>query len=138
MTSRPHVDRPGGPPPAVLHVITSTQRRGAETFAVDLAAALAARGLPSEGGALAPGRSVAPGGGTHDVPVLGGSPLAPATLRALRRRAAGVPVVVAHGSRTLPACAAPALRWCGRNSCAMYELRPGDCGARAAVGGKSA
>lgn len=90
----------------MLHVITSTQRRGAETFAVDLAAALAARGLPSEVVALAPGRSVVPGGGTHDVPVLGGSPLAPATLRALRRRAAGAQVVVAHGSRTLPACAA--------------------------------
>ena len=94
------------PPCAVLHVVTSTQRRGAETFAVDLAAALAARGLHSEVVALAPGLATAAGGGTHDVPVLGEAPLAPATLRALRRWAAGAQVVVAHGSRTLPACAA--------------------------------
>ena len=36
---------------------------------------------------------------------MGKRPLAPATLRALRRRAATADVVVAHGSRTLPACA---------------------------------
>ena len=39
------------------------------------------------------------------VPVLGVSALAPATLRALRRQARGADLVVAHGSRTLPACA---------------------------------
>ena len=84
----------------VLHVITSTQRRGAETFAVDLATALTARGLRSEVVALAPGQ-----GATLDVPALGDAPLSPATLRALRRRAATAQLVVAHGSRTLPACA---------------------------------
>lgn len=86
----------------VLHVVTSTQRRGAETFAVDLATALADRGVPSEVVALAPGRT----GETLDVPALGDEPLAPGTLRALRRRARGARLVVAHGSRTLPACAA--------------------------------
>jgi glycosyltransferase involved in cell wall biosynthesis len=85
----------------VLHVVTSTQRRGAETFAVDLSAALAARGVAGEVVALAPG-----GGATLDVEALGGRPLAPSTLRALRRRASGARLVVAHGSRTLPACAA--------------------------------
>ena len=40
-----------------------------------------------------------------EVPVLGSSALAPATLRALRQRARRADVVVAHGSRTLPACA---------------------------------
>jgi glycosyltransferase involved in cell wall biosynthesis len=90
------------PPTGVLHVITSSQRRGAETFAVDLAAALTARGVASEVVALAPGSA----GAVLDVPVLGGSALSPATLRALRRRAAAARLVVAHGSRTLPACAA--------------------------------
>jgi glycosyltransferase involved in cell wall biosynthesis len=88
---------PGG----ILHVITSTQRRGAETFAVDLAAALTARGMASEVVALAPGRH----GATLAVPVLGDGALSPAMLRALRRRARTAALVVAHGSRTLPACA---------------------------------
>jgi glycosyltransferase involved in cell wall biosynthesis len=85
----------------VLHVITSTQRRGAETFAVDLAAALATRGMTGEVVALAPGS-----GTTLDVEALGERALAPATLRALRRRASAARLVVAHGSRTLPASAA--------------------------------
>ncbi|MGH2392647.1 MAG: glycosyltransferase family 4 protein [Candidatus Limnocylindria bacterium] len=85
----------------LLHVVTSTQRRGAETFAVDLAEALRSRGVGSEVVALAPG-SAAP---TLDVPALGRRALAPATLRALRRRADGTRLVIAHGSRTLPACA---------------------------------
>jgi glycosyltransferase involved in cell wall biosynthesis len=84
----------------VLHVITSTQRRGAETFAVDLAAALGDRGVASEVVALVPGA-----GDPLDVATLGRAALAPATLRALRRRAGGAHAVVAHGSRTLPACA---------------------------------
>ncbi|HEX6236621.1 MAG TPA: glycosyltransferase family 4 protein [Acidimicrobiales bacterium] len=86
----------------VLHVVTSTQRRGAETFALDLAQALACRGLTSRVVALAPVRA----GATHDLPVMGNNAFAPATLRALRREARGADVVVAHGSRTLPACAA--------------------------------
>jgi glycosyltransferase involved in cell wall biosynthesis len=92
----------GGRSPAdpVLHVITSSQRRGAETFAVDLAAALGDRGAASEVVALAPGA-----GDTLDVATLGPSALGPSTLRALRRRAAGAPALIAHGSSTLPACA---------------------------------
>jgi glycosyltransferase involved in cell wall biosynthesis len=86
----------------VLHVITSTQRRGAETFAVDLDAALSDLGMVSDVVALTSG-GPSRDGATLDVPALGSSTLAPATLRALRRRAAGAAVVVAHGSRTLPA-----------------------------------
>jgi glycosyltransferase involved in cell wall biosynthesis len=59
-----------------------------------------AAGLDADVAALAPGS-----GSTLDVPVLGTTPLAPATLRALRRRARAVDVVVAYGSSTLPACA---------------------------------
>ena len=104
-----------GPLPAggVLHVITSTQRRGAETFAVDLARALDARGLASAVVALAPGA-----GETLDVPALGRSALAPATLRSLRRAAASCGAVVAHGSRTLPACA---LALAGRRTPVVYR-----------------
>jgi glycosyltransferase involved in cell wall biosynthesis len=104
----------------VLHVITSTQRRGAETFAVDLAAALGERGAASEVVALAPGT-----GDTLDVASLGPAALAPATLRALRRRAAAASAVVAHGSRTLPACA---LALAGRRTPVVYRSI-GDPGA---------
>lgn len=97
----------------MLHVVTSTQRRGAETFAVDLAAALGERGLPSAVVALSGST-----GDALDVPALGTTALGPATLRALRRRAAGAPVVVAHGSRTLPACA---LALAGRRSPVVYR-----------------
>ena len=47
------------------------------------------------------------GGGSSrlDLPLLGTSALAPATLGALRHRATEADIVVAHGSRTLPACA---------------------------------
>jgi glycosyltransferase involved in cell wall biosynthesis len=98
----------------ILHVVAAAQRRGAETFAVDLAAALAERGLPSDVVAVAPG----PGEGALDVEVLGPSALAPGTLRALRRRAAPATVVVAHGSRTLPACA---LGLAGRRAPVVYR-----------------
>ncbi|MGH9112209.1 MAG: glycosyltransferase, partial [Acidimicrobiales bacterium] len=100
----------------VLHVITSTQRRGAETFAVDLDAALRSQGVGSDVVALTPPISYRNHGGrgvTHgvaaltlDVPTLGEAALSPSTLRSLRRRAASARLVVAHGSRTLPACAA--------------------------------
>ncbi len=97
----------------VLHVVTSTQRRGAETFAVDLAAALGARGVASDVVALAAGS-----GDTLDVDTLGPSALGPATLRALRRRSAGATAVVAHGSRTLPACA---VALAGRRTPVVYR-----------------
>jgi glycosyltransferase involved in cell wall biosynthesis len=98
--SRANDDQPGDA--HVLHVITSTQRRGAEVFAVDLSAALERQGMSSTVVALTAGPSAA-AGGTLDVPALGSSTLAAATLRSLRRRAEGAGVVVAHGSRTLPA-----------------------------------
>jgi glycosyltransferase involved in cell wall biosynthesis len=85
----------------VLHVVTSTQRRGAENFAVDLAAAMGARGVPSNVVALTAGA----GGDTLPVAALGPRPFALHTLRALRDRARPAALVVAHGSRTLPACA---------------------------------
>lgn len=83
----------------VLHVVTSTDRRGAEVFGTQLSEALGQRGWDSRAVALAPGL-------LHprlEVEALGPSPLAPATLRALRR-AAGGRLVVAHGSTTLAAC----------------------------------
>ena len=85
----------------VLNVITSTQRRGAEVFATDLVADLRTRGLSAEIVAL----TASPDGAPLSSPVLGPSPLAPSTLLALRRAAASAGAVVAHGSRTLPACA---------------------------------
>lgn len=84
----------------VLVVITSTDRRGAEVEGSQLAAELTAAGVPAEVLALAPGRV-----GGLDVPTLGQVPRAPATLRALRRKAKGVDLVVAYGSTALPACA---------------------------------
>jgi glycosyltransferase involved in cell wall biosynthesis len=90
------------PQPAdVLQVITSDDRRGPETHALDLGAALAARGLRVRTVALAPGKH----GRGLDVPTLGRHPLAPGTLRRLRREAVAAGVVLAHGSTTLPACA---------------------------------
>ena len=76
-----------------LQVLTSDRRRGAETFALDLAADLAARGIDAPAVALA-------ASGTAD-PL----PVDAFGLRALRSEARGCDVVVAHGSRTLRACA---------------------------------
>ena len=85
----------------VLHVITGTARRGAETFAVDLAEALAERGRSGRTVALT--RDSAPGG--LPVDVLGDRPLGTRTLRALRKEAGRANVVVAHGSSAVVACA---------------------------------
>lgn len=87
-------------PVDVLQVITSNASRGAERFAVTLEPELASRGLTVETVALGPGSP--PG---LEVPVLGNRPLAPATLLELRRWASRAQVVVAHGSKTLPATA---------------------------------
>lgn len=84
-----------------LHVVTANQWRGAEVFAVDLADTLVGHDVGGHAVALGPGAAGDPLG----VPVLGGSPLGVATLRALRRQAQRVEMVVAHGSKTLPACA---------------------------------
>ncbi|CCG01332.1 glycosyltransferase [Blastococcus saxobsidens] len=91
-----------GPPKLrVLHVLTSTQRRGAESFALSVQRGLRERGHDTRPVALV-GASHPP---TLPVDPLGATHLGPATLMGLRRAAADVDVVVAHGSRTLPACA---------------------------------
>jgi glycosyltransferase involved in cell wall biosynthesis len=88
-------------PTTVLHVVRSTQRRGAEVFGNDLSAALSDLGFASRVVALTP----LPGEPALPLDVLGERPLGAATLRALRRAGRGADVVVAHGSRTLDACA---------------------------------
>jgi glycosyltransferase involved in cell wall biosynthesis len=98
----------------VLSVITSTDRRGAETFAVGLGAALEARGRSVHTVALASGTS----DGALPLPTLGPSTLAPRTLAALRRASRDAAVVVAHGSRALPACA---LATTGRGQPLVYR-----------------
>jgi glycosyltransferase involved in cell wall biosynthesis len=84
-----------------LHVITSDARRGAETYAVNLAREMAEEGHESRTVALFPSGAAMP----LDVPVLGPSRRSPETLRELRREARGADVVVAHGSSTLEASA---------------------------------
>jgi glycosyltransferase involved in cell wall biosynthesis len=83
-----------------LHVITSDARRGAETFAVELTAALDARGQEVRTVALSSSDDPL----ALDVPVLGPARRSARTLSALRRAAKGADVVVAHGSSTLEAC----------------------------------
>ena len=85
----------------VLHVVASTDRRGAETAAVHLAKELEAYGLNGEVVALAPGQQ-----GGLDLPVLGPTRYSAATLRGLREAAKEASVVLAYGSSTLPAVAA--------------------------------
>jgi glycosyltransferase involved in cell wall biosynthesis len=81
------------PAGCALQVLTSDRRRGAETFALDLAAELAGRGVDAPTLALSRSGAADP----LSVDAFG--------LRALRRQARRCVVVVAHGSRTLPACA---------------------------------
>lgn len=88
------------PLPAVLQVITDTDRRGAQIFATELHGSLGARGVPMRTVALASGRE-----GGLDWPVLGRRSLGIRTLAGLRRAAVSADVVVAQGSRTLPASA---------------------------------
>ena len=84
----------------ILIVLASTDRRGAEVEGAQLAGELLAAGLDVGVVALCAGASPA-----LDIEVLGRSALGLATLRAVRRRAIGVDVVIAYGSSTLPACA---------------------------------
>ncbi|MFD7644765.1 glycosyltransferase family 4 protein [Kitasatospora sp. NPDC059795] len=88
--------------PRVLHVITDPRARGAQRSARDLHGELVRRGQASEVVALHPHPDADPG---EPVAVLGPSRHHPDTLRALRRAAGRVDVVVAHGSSTLQACA---------------------------------
>lgn len=94
------------------HVITDTDRRGAQVFAMDLAQALS--GHQQDVLALAPGRSPNP----LPVPVLGPARLHPGTLLRLRHTLASSPVTVAHGSSTLVACATTGL---GRSAPFVYR-----------------
>jgi glycosyltransferase involved in cell wall biosynthesis len=80
-------------------VITDDDRRGAQVFAADLRASLAACS-DVDLVALAPGTT-----GGLEVDTLGPRRRSLATLRSLRRRVRDVDVVVAHGSTTLPMCA---------------------------------
>ena len=85
----------------VLHVIASTDRRGAEIFAGKLNDVLTEAGWPGQVVALAPGVTQE----RLDVPTLGPSRRSPATFMGLRRAASASRLVVAHGSTTLPLCA---------------------------------
>lgn len=84
----------------ILQVITDTDRRGAQVFALDLQPALEPLGYEVRTVALARGAI-----GGLDVPYLGPSRRDPRTIAALRREMARHDVVVAHGSTTLPLCA---------------------------------
>ncbi len=84
---------------SALHVVASTDRRGAEVFAHDLVGALDRLGRDGELVAVAAGTSTA----TLPIPDLGG--LSVPGVRRLRKRAAAHDHVVAHGSTSLPAAA---------------------------------
>ncbi len=85
----------------VLHVVTSTQRRGAEIFATDLAQALGRIEWPGEVFALADH-------GPLQVDETGRGRFHPSTIRALRSQIQRSSVVIAHGSSTLLACSVAA------------------------------
>lgn len=85
--------------PQVLHVISSTARRGAEVFAADLADALDSQFSNSLVALSASSYSESP----LDVEVLGENWKSVPALRALRARMRTASVIVAHGSVTLPA-----------------------------------
>jgi glycosyltransferase involved in cell wall biosynthesis len=88
-------DRPG---PAILQVVTSDHRRGAESFAVDLGEALRRRGRAVETVALRPSHA----DNAFDLPILSPQGSTREAVTRLRRAARSAGVVVAHGSRTLP------------------------------------
>lgn len=87
-------------PLRVLHVITDRDRRGAQVFAVDLAAGLRVLGVENQVVALAGGRH----GDLLEVETLGPHRRSVRTFSRLRTRARDADVVVAHGSATLLAC----------------------------------
>ncbi len=103
----------------VLHVLTTNQRRGAESFAYLLAHRLQEHGFENLAVAL-----LAAGSEPRlPVPPLGTTrALGPRTLRQLSRRMADADVVVAHGSRTLPATALAR----GRGSVPIVYVNIGD------------
>ena len=90
----------------VLQVITDQNPRGAQVFAADLERSLIQRGRSVKTVALEPGTYER----LLDVPALGPSRMAPATLRPLRREMGCAGVVIAHGSTTLAASAVAGAR----------------------------
>lgn len=90
----------------ILQVITDTDRRGAQVFALDLERGLRRRGHEVTTVALAPGSDAA---NPLEVLSLGKSRRGFRTLAVLRRRIERADVVVAHGSTTLYACALTSL-----------------------------
>jgi glycosyltransferase involved in cell wall biosynthesis len=89
------------PPMRILHVLSTSQRRGAEAFALQLNRALRERGHDSQAVALTPSSS----GQQFAVEVLAARRSDARGLRALRHRGRAADVVIAHGGSTLPACA---------------------------------
>ncbi len=89
----------------ILHVLSTSQRRGAEAFAYQLHEALVDRGHASRAIALIP----TPSGRALPVDALAARRWDARGIRALRRHALAVDVVIAHGGTTLPACAAALL-----------------------------
>lgn len=81
-------------------MVTDTDRRGAQIFAIDLGGALTRLGHEVRSVALAPGRR--PRG--LNIEVLGARPRGPTTLRSLRTAMGKVDITIAHGSSTLLAC----------------------------------
>lgn len=81
----------------VLHLCETDQRRGAETFAVDLCAELEAYDLPGTVLALRPGD----GANRLPVPVVGRHRFDPRGLLAVRAAMARADVTVCHGASTL-------------------------------------
>lgn len=86
----------------ILQIVTNDARRGAPVFAVQLGRALEDMGEQVRTYALAP---TTIDGARLDVPSIGAAPLHPRTLWRLSAMMRSADVVVAHGSRTLPACA---------------------------------
>lgn len=85
---------------SVLHVITDTDRRGAQIFGNDLHTAMVQRGLASEICGLVAGKV-----GGLNVPTLGNRSLSIRTLWRLRQAMSAVDLTVAHGSTCVFACA---------------------------------
>jgi glycosyltransferase involved in cell wall biosynthesis len=89
----------------VLQVVTDTDRRGAQIFAVDLHTALGDRGHTVSTVALAPGSTRPP----LELEWLGARRRGPKTLRRLHGLMRTVDVTIAHGSATAAACAASSI-----------------------------
>lgn len=84
----------------VLQVITDRDRRGAQVYALDLAAGLRSLGVDVSTCALIDGSHP-----SLDVETMGGGHLGLSGLRRLREAMQGADVAIAHGARTLPTCA---------------------------------